>query len=534
MGIQDNVEIKMSADAGAAQTALDRIADGLDKIASKGAKAGGSVDGMFGNIMGGVDSLTGKLTGLLSAGALLSKIQQEFVANYERVIAMEKRSTDSQIEWATAERMIGRSLDPDEMKLSVASQRIRDFAAGHGGGAAGMGLAVVGALSGKGDLSADTAISAVEYAKTVRPDMDSSGLNVMAQGILSIQKSIPGTSTKQAGAVFQNTFLAARAVNMEALAENIIPAIAQGRAVMGDTDKFEDIASLVLGTGQRADDPTGRKTGTNTIKFLEQLKIHAMGAGMSQDANFVDMKKFLSGTDKGMAVVKDLLGPFAKGGDASPEFLEDMKDKMGLHAEAKFLVGDVEFLQSLLGVKTRTGDLIDNARKQVGGINDAGVAAAQRRQDQIDDSPFSAVVKLKEGEAGSLENFALNGGNATAIAGKVRDIIEKAQTNTNLGGILDWTGLGAAEKWMQRGRFDADIDGVSDPGTIVEAGRQRLQATQRSMDRTGTNSKAQYEMLQNQIELLQDIRDKLSNQKMTITGGGETVPARVEASKAGQ
>jgi hypothetical protein len=132
-------------------------------------------------------------------------------------------------------------------------------------------------LSSRGSLSAKTALDIVASVNKYAPHLDAEGRKSLGEGSIELLKIWGDKTPDQAVAAIFEGAGAARTTNLGDYGRNIATAVTQAAAFGGNQDDFQYLASLVTGIGQRAGDPTGRKTKTGTLGFLKQVREATQG-----------------------------------------------------------------------------------------------------------------------------------------------------------------------------------------------------------------------------------------------------------------
>lgn len=542
MAIDEKVNITATADTNQALTALQAIDSSLQKIAAQGAQTQAKVDTLFDKGVAGAQAFLGAV-GIATTGLGLARAAfAQFNHEWDNALARQKAAADMQIGFADAQRRMANVLSRDT-SLSQATQRVVGIASSTGTAPAQVALSMEQALSGKGpNLSDQSAFAAVETAAKYRPGSSAQEIGSIAQAILSMQKGDSSVTAPEGMAFIRSALRAARNTDIQSFATYNLPAIVQAKAFGDGSDTYQDLGAMAIGIGQRADDPTGRRTATNFINFLKQIKINTaphLGANASVKSQF----DFLFNTEEGNRIRSKMLGPMAGGkslddlGDEGQmqlaEALVGSEAKMGLKSEAKTFIPLTELLQ---GGNNITTQLIAGARRDVFDVHDPrALAQFAASEAEINRSPFQQAA---------ITNRALAGGESALGLSNPRAYDREALKRVmQAAGVSD-----AKQKVILAGTDWNVLSGKGQADTLqaeIAAVQSSFEVPARR-DPYGTDSRwymrrqgPEYNLTDEQKrtnELLQTVIDKLSNQKIQLDlGDGPTERGQVQAAqRAGQ
>lgn len=539
MAIDEKVNITATADTNQALTALQQIDASLQKIAAQGAATQAKVDSIFDRGVAGGQAFLGVLGVATTGLGLASAAFAQFNREWDNAIARQKAAADMQIGFADAQRRMANTFGGGT-SIAAGTQQALGIATRTGTQPAQIALAMEQALSGKGpNLSDQAAFSAVETAAKYRPGSNAQEIGSIAQAILSMQKGDSSVSAPESMAFIRTALRAARNTDISSFSTYALPAIVQAKAFGDGSDSYQDLASMLIGVGQRADDPTSRRTATNFINFLKQIKLNT-AQHLGPNASVKSQFDFLFNTEQGNKIRSKMLGPMAGGGsldglgdDGQMQLAESLvgaEAKMGLKSEAKTFIPLTELLQGGDNITTR---LISGARRDVKDVHDpAALAEFAAAESNLNRSPYQQSAITERAFAGT--ESAINLDNYKAVD---RERIKTFMRSAGMSDVMQRivaTGLDARVAMAKdRGEvIDAEI-------TAVESAKLHPSGTFIGTPMGGGGSIISKELTEEQKhtnELLQVLIDKLTNQKIQLDlGDGPTERGQIQAAqRAGQ
>ncbi len=496
---------------------------------------------MFTNAIGQAGQLAIAMTGVGSAMQVMSNLADTFRKEFDAFKARTEASKATQLSYADASRRMGLVLGGD-MSQAEADKQIMGFAGRSGIKANQLAIAAEMAMAGKGDLTSQQGLNAVFAMGRMRPDMDGTQLGLGANAIETIQKEFPNATAEQAAAGVGNMYRAARTSNLDALTANLLPGVIKAHALFGGRDSFEEIGGWVAGMGLRAEDREGSVTSTNSINLAAQLKLRVAEANPKmKDASFSEIKQFLRNTPEGKAIVVDMLGSLSGGSGGSEDAIEEFGGKYKLKGRAAMMLPNVEFMQSLQGKDTRTAQLIRNAQTDIGGLNDAGVAAMKTRTDAVNSTYIQGTANLERANTAETE------------AAQLADTFEarKLQVKNKITELTQRE-YGVSVAWGITGRgglASQDINAAPDDEALADAAIKAYAGFMPRREGERTRVKGAFgesESVYHQTDHERDLERQISEliisinnlmkhgQKFEIHGGGDTARGIISAVQAGE
>lgn len=479
-----NVHIRMSAEDANLWRAFDRarkdgiggLADEFSKLGNKSQKSGKQAQSSLAGVtmeaikaaagFAGVGSVISGLTTLASVLrnelAEIERLQvssgraQLSVGNAQRramfALGVQGVDTDLSIEDVTEQLKNSRSGVPLETLLDV-------FTA---------------ASSSKGSLSAQQALDTVLATAKLRPDLPVDDLKTLATAAVALQKAYQGTTPQETVAGVQQSLLAARTEEIGALARNMIPAIAQSRSYGGDKDRFEYLASLFIGVGQRSEDPTGRRTATNTLKFLEQIQTLAISRGIvAQDSTVENTLKVLRTGEAGSDAERlrqELVGVFNKNLEEIPTELQEF-GKGALLSEAKTRVALLEILDR--NSDNVTWREIRSAQDKIAGLNERAVQLMEKQLSVLQTLPEQMAAENSRAIEQALQRIRAE--DPTGITGltneQMKEVMQRTGSSAIRANIDSWLRTASAPGKTQSQQIDSQIRELTDQRNRLESWR---------------------------------------------------------------
>lgn len=465
--ISEEVKIKASSEMNPALAALQQLNSNLERVLDT-AKRVGQQD-TFGKGLAQAGAFAGAILGVNSLLAVASTTMARFRAEYDNFLQRGEKAANAQVTFADAQRRFANILG--DSSLQNASQRAIGIAGKTGIPPAQIGLAFVGALSGKGLTQKDEdAFSAVEEAAKFMPGPRSTAEDIgpLAQGIVTMRKRMPGLTSEQAMGFLRGAERASRSVEPTAFVTNVLPQIMQQYG--GESDSLRRITAVATGIGQAAEDPTGRRTGTNFQNVLKQLRVNAKTfGGVPTGAPFVELEKFLFESDKGEKIRRKLLGPLYGTGELKDDddIVSQMREaftgtKVPLVGEAKTFMA---FRDYLSGGSNYTRSAIEAAYGELSEPkSQAGIDALRAGRAEIEASPFQTAANAERSFAGTLDQLWLSN-TVTGTQGSIRKKIPET---------LQASGASALVTDIFTKIFDAESAGAGTPSDVLRAGQRAL------------------------------------------------------------
>lgn len=391
--MSDEVVITMTAQEAKAVAAWQAVTravkqneDQLKKTGDAAKRAGDAADDAFGGLGGEISQWA---TGMAGFGSVLGGITTAYQLlrqEIEKTNAVEAKAAVAQIEAESARRRavsLAGDLNKDDLTRALIENA-------NGVDAKDMFLAFEAATSaaGAGVSRANVRDAVIESAR-LRPDLDMNARTALITGGLQLQKAFGGDIPTAMAAV-QQSFGTSRAENLGAFSKAMVPTVADLSAQGGGKDSFRDLMGLVVGFGQRTNDPTGDRTRTALASLAKQAKETAITKGLvGKDASVLESIEAIRGNAK---VQSELLGVFAQNttGKSAAQLKRDMK-KGTLTAEAAQFQAAVELFQ---GGDNATTKAIAGATQANMGMTPAALKEIEKTQLEADKSRFNLAARM--------------------------------------------------------------------------------------------------------------------------------------------
>ena len=370
---------------------LGGAADDVGKKSDDAGKKGASGFDQFQKKVGNTLLTLGSAVGIFrTMKAGIAEIGREWDLTADK----HRRYANQQISVAAAQRGAALALGTgSDVNLMDMTKRVE-------AGAAGLPLAEVygqaeSALSARGSLSAGTALDIVASVNRYAPHLDADGRKSLGEGATELLKVWGDKSPDQAVAAIFESAGAARTTNLGDFGRNIATAVTQAAAFGGNKDDYQYLASLVTGIGQRAGDPTGRKTKTGTLGFLKQVKEATSGA-LGDGASVREQLEWLH-SEAGKSAREQLVGSLSIAAT-------DAQKSGDLTGEASTYVATREVLQK----GSQTWKEIDSAATKISGMNDVAVTNINKLDREMRAMPSQSVAGVSRIMEGGLQQLGQN------------------------------------------------------------------------------------------------------------------------------
>lgn len=435
--MSDEVVITMTAQEAQAVASWQRITraakqhdDQLKQVAKTSKETGDKGVATF-------QEMAGSLVGSLSAWGAVTTAAGLFKRELDEIIARQDRAAGRQESIAPMFRRaasVARELTPDSL-----FQQVSRVAAGQEQ-ASDLFATFEAATSAAGSkMSGQEILDAVLASAQQRPDLDRGARTALVSGALQLQKTFGG-DIQTATAAVQQSFGTSRAENVGAFSKAVVPTVTDLAAQGGGKDSFRDLMGLVVGFGQRTNDPTGDRTRTALASLAKQARETAIMKGLvGKDASVLESIDAIRGNAK---VQSELLGVFAQNttGKSAAQLKLDMK-KGTLTAEAAQFQAAVELFQG--GDNATTRAVLD-ATAANRGMTPEAVAEVQKTQAAIRGSQAMRAANLAEEHERIMTGVDLNDSSAVrararAIAASGMELMPKG-VNTSIRKTGIWAG----------------------------------------------------------------------------------------------
>lgn len=465
-----DVEIRLSAEEyqivraflRTRQEGIGGLAKEFDSLNQKSQKSGKAAQGQLAGITRQANSAAAAFFGVGGAIASLGTLAATLRSELEMIRQLQRGSGESQLSIANAQRRAAFALGTKGVDSDMSIQEVTDILRGSKSGVPieQLLLEFEKASSSRGSLSARAAAETVAMAARMRPDLDTESRGSMVTAALALQKAY-GASPAETLAGVQQSLLAARTEDIGAFSRNLIPNISQARSFGGDKDSYEFLASLFLGVGQRSEDPSGRRTATNTLKFIEQIMTLAKTKGIvGQDATVEETLKTLTSGEAGSDAEKlrqELVGVFNKNLDEIPAEFAELK-QAELNSEAKTRVALLEVLDR--SRTSKTWDEINAAQQKVAGLNDTAVKLMNDQLEVLKRLPEQQAAESSRALEQSLQRLRM--GDPAGVTGlsneQVTELLRRSGQSVVTSTIGEWgRSIGAASGASQEAQIRRQI-----------------------------------------------------------------------------
>lgn len=282
--------------------------------------------------------------------------------------------------------------------------------------------------AGGAGFSKKRAFETVKVAARLRPDLDPDSRRSLVGGAIALQKGFGATPEEAIAGVLQ-ALASARTEELGTFAKNLAGAIASSTAFGNDKDSFKGLASIFIGIGQRSEDPTGRRTATNTIIFMKQLMelmiqrgVVPAGSGFRESLDVLLSGKEGSEAEK---LRQELVGVFDKQINELPREFEQI-GKAILLGEARQKPALFEILDRSKTSKTWIQILA--AEESIVGLNQESVEIEREKVRILRSMPDQQAADNERIWNAALEKLRIQSG--TGITGVSSDAMFEVLTRT--------------------------------------------------------------------------------------------------------
>jgi hypothetical protein len=497
----NNVNVRMSAENAEmvrawleAKRGPEAFSQELDKIATKGQRAGQVTKTAFQQASGAAMQVVGALTGVGSAVGGILAIAYQLKAEYQALVARQKEAADAQVSHYESVQRAGKAYGAKTSQEVDALNR-RVIGGANGVKPSDLLLAIESGISASGDVDKDDVVQMVLESARRAPEMSLSRRQALVTGALMTKKGFPEMTTDQALAVTEQSFIAARTEDVTDFGKNVAPGVAQMAAFGGGKDSHQYLTSLAIAMGQRSGDPTGRRSMNATINMLKQVKEETLAAGLvGPDASVEEQINAVRGSPE---LQDKLLGVFAEaeGGADWKTKLEAMRankrsrgDLGGdLHGEAKSFIAMVEMLSP---GANKTKAEFESAMGKVDLPEDAVRHTAESRR---------AIKGSQAGQAGEIELIKKQADQSDLLLspyGQQEKAIEL---------------MGKARQIAGEGLTSRGLSYYSERATTALGGKIGLQTAEETAERLKSRIGTQYsgEERANKLESMQGVIDEI-------------------------
>lgn len=387
-----------------ARQGIEQTGQELDKVGRKGAAAGKTISGELKNVASDISSAVAGMIGLGSAVQAVSTFVDVLQKELDNFRARRAEASQFQITRGIAYQQAAEALGPQGPGGLTPKQLeplLDAIAARTGFSQQNVAAAATAGFGAGGSLSPLDTLAGVEAAATTFPSLvnDKDGYTQASAGVLTIQKKfrLPPTEAAAKLALINRS---SRGVSAAHTAEHTIPAISELYEKGGRKDDLDYLASLVTGTGQVAEDVTGRKGRTQWVRTAQQLK-ELTATRLGPDASIKEMIEFVM-SPQGESIRKRLLG--AMGLDLRE--LEKLR-KSGKAGDSAELLGEAHYKTAMMqfftpGESSVRKEIAGAAAKLKGGARDvAGWNAQVAEMPAVRTERLSRpVTTAKEGRLG--------------------------------------------------------------------------------------------------------------------------------------
>lgn len=264
-------------------TELNKLSTKWSEVKTKADEAGKSQGDAIENGLADMGRFAGSLAGVGSAAAGVLTVVSALKAEYADLVSRQKAAATEQLSLAQKQAEAIRNLGQDKTIKSGddLQTRIRQMSERTGLSETVLTGVTSGALSARGELSADKALAAVEAAATLAPDLGESGLTESAMGAMGLIRR--GASPKEALGFLLSIGKTSPIKSLENTMKNVAPAI---NRVAGFGGSSAESGALVSALATGMEDRTGEESGTAAVRLAEQLAERL--PGMKSTAERID------------------------------------------------------------------------------------------------------------------------------------------------------------------------------------------------------------------------------------------------------
>ncbi len=526
--MNEDVKITAHADGGDVVNLLERIASSFERIADRSQHAGGHGQDAFGKLRHGAVEVAQMMTGISSAMSIVEKTWEAIVGEIDRYFERLEHKGEAFVEFGEARRRLlrGTAAGGAEQATAALKELTETGIAGPGQ----IASALSAATFGRDQAGQARGLTMAKALAKARPELFESGeagevLKSLMHLVSNDQRPL---SDEQAVALYSAS---ARAAGGNPDLRGAVDL----RHLFGDRDDESRFLSMQAGISRRLGDPEQGSKLTHML--MTRLYKRAQGAGFKGSA--AEMDHWLRSTEEGRGVVADMLGAMSS---------QDENEFAGFGAGAipqgrggQYFATSVEFLRGLQGETNATTGAIARATIPPA-TSTALVAGEQARQRELMASHAQRAIEIKEafkgaGAAARLsDNVAQEKGNIRKQLDQFLESIGVSKVGANIDkAFLDFQNMQAnSTEQVERNLlmllrriqkpavgvnfFGSDEAGTAAPGRELSAAEKSENAI---VDR----------LIEKVEELIEATREP---KKITIEGGGEHLPARSAAEKAGQ
>ncbi len=399
-----DVVIQMSAQDAEMVAAWQRMRQGpqaaeaeLQKLARTGKRAGEEIEDAFETAGKSLGSAVMQAVGFGSAMQAAATVARLVRAEYDAILQRQQQIASSQIAVNDAWRGAAMQLSGIETSVTpdVLYEQITRGA--RGVDPASLFRTFQNAMPAAGTLKPEDVLAMTLESTRLAPQWKEQERVAMVSGALQVQQAF-GVTPQEAFAGAVQLSAADRTVDAEALGTNILPTIAALSALGGGKDDFRYIAAKVSAFGQRAGDPQGRRTGTNIINLVRQVKEELVSAGLvDKDAS---LEESFNALEANPAIQQRMLGVFASSelntnaAALQRQIMERRKSGGEFSTEARTFVAAMETLQPG-SPGNKTTEQFVAAMDKLLGLTPAAIEAVERQSRALSESQYSTSTELE-------------------------------------------------------------------------------------------------------------------------------------------
>lgn len=256
--------------------AIQRVSAKWSEVKKRADEAGEAQGSVIEKGVADIGRFAAQLSGVGSAAGAVLAVATAIKAEYADMLSRQKAAATEQMSLAQKQAEAIRNLGKDKTVGSgeELQARIRKMSEDTGLSETVLTGVASGALSARGELSADEALKAVAAAAKLAPDLGEQGLTESAMGAMGLIRR--GAKPEEALGFLLSIGKTSPIKSLENTMKNVAPAINKVAGFGGSTAESGALVSA-LATGM--EDRTGEESGTAAVRLAEQLAERLPGMG---------------------------------------------------------------------------------------------------------------------------------------------------------------------------------------------------------------------------------------------------------------
>jgi hypothetical protein len=415
----------------------------IGRVGKTGQRAGKEVKDSFDPIADSTRQVSGIIFGISTATGAAVAAARLLRAEWDAILQRKKEAQGLQVDVNSAFRraaMVATEIPSDQLFQRVVS-------GANGVKPEELFLSIEAGISASGNIPNESVLRTALASAKLAPYFDQESRSAAITGSLTLQKAF-GVKPEEALAGVMQSFVAARTETPGEFSRTLAPAAANLRALGGGKDSYEFLMSELVAFGQRAGDPTGRKTATNYINLARQYKEEAVSAGLVD--RHASLEESLSAVRGSPKIQQKMLGVFADTslGTSSSAMLKAMRKHKSqggeLSIEGRMFVAAMETLQQDQdSPENKTAEERRAARGKLLGLTPAAVEAIESQNERSSGTPYNVAANIGRAEKQARQRALLTdvkGGASMAVLEAESEASKIAGESATWRGIVNTLG----------------------------------------------------------------------------------------------